>query len=951
MRPSSMLLGYGIVLLTLSTCGTWARVEHECTSVDIRNDCSKLRQLDHCTVVTGYVMITLITNDVVNCSHTNYTFPLLTEVTEFMIFAEVRAIRNITEMFPNLTVIRGRRLFLNYALGVTSMHDLQSIAFPHLVVIQRGHVYIGNCPKLCHIDGVSWDLLTPSSGENHIMAVGSNCSQPVCRGCPSTKCWSNMYCQRSLNENVAHAKTPIDTCHEECLGGCYSASAADCMVCRGLSDAGVCVKKCPSNKYVLEHHQRCYTKNECVVRHGYVISENQCVSFCPSGYRVNNESVCVQCGPREPCVSFCNPELHSQAFTIYNLADAEKVRGCQIFNGSLVITIRNLVDESQLVHSFTSIREIRGHLKIYRSSNLTSLKFLSNLERIHGEPMENNHHSIILYDNNLLTELWKPARQLELMQGGMFMHRNNKLCNRRIRDFQNWVTHDRALDSLQTSDQEVMCSPAKLRLNVLKCTHRSVLLSWLKSQTSQRIELIHRPLPPGELFHNESDLEAPICTRINWKRRLSFRDQLSDNGTHYQILLDDLEPDTRYACLLRTFGEDAGQDARSDLTYVHSERDIPKPPTLQLTKKTESSLTVRMAGGDHDYYLLTVFELDDDREYIEKRNYCHQPSLWQDMEGSQWLAFEDYDDCCAHKAEQADDDRFLARMRDQYRCSLDDVRQCRSPEEAEAVLPQLRLAGNTSEYELRQLQRYRLYALQLQACNDLGCSSYTALHERTNYTVGADLLTQLQGCHLPESQKYILRFAEPPHPNGVVLNYVVHFRNNFSQSHMGCVTRQEHASAGHVYVRELNITFLEYAVRVYSLAGDVMRPYVPFSRCSDEERQLLAAHSRAAKELAPPPQVTPPHVPVSVPVAVASAHPRGVSIFLICFLFGCSLSLAWVLYKRRCWRRLPGLPGLRRYLPVREQWLRERQQSEDREILVDGFETVRFQNNGGALSM
>lgn len=51
---------------------------------------------------------------------------------------------------------------------------------------------------------------------------------------------------------------------------------------------------------------------------------------------------------------------------IYNLADADELRGCQIVNGSLIITIRNLVDEAQLEQSFNALREIRGHLKIYR---------------------------------------------------------------------------------------------------------------------------------------------------------------------------------------------------------------------------------------------------------------------------------------------------------------------------------------------------------------------------------------------------------------------------------------------------------------------------------------------------------------------------------------------------------------------------------------------------------
>lgn len=98
----------------------------ECTSIDIRNECSKMRLLDNCTVVIGYVMITLLPSQ--NCNFSLYSFPKLREITDYMIFTEVKDLTNIRDMFPNLTVIRGRRLFLNYALGITSMPELELVS-------------------------------------------------------------------------------------------------------------------------------------------------------------------------------------------------------------------------------------------------------------------------------------------------------------------------------------------------------------------------------------------------------------------------------------------------------------------------------------------------------------------------------------------------------------------------------------------------------------------------------------------------------------------------------------------------------------------------------------------------------------------------------------------------------------------------------------------------------
>jgi len=46
------------------------------------------------------------------------------------------------------------------------------------------------------------------------------------------------------------------------------------------------------------------------------------------------------------------------------------------------------------------------------------------------------------------------------------MHRNNKLCNKYMSDFQDRVIHNKVFDSMQTSDQEVLCGPAKLQLRV-----------------------------------------------------------------------------------------------------------------------------------------------------------------------------------------------------------------------------------------------------------------------------------------------------------------------------------------------------------------------------------------------------------------------------------------------------------------------------------------------------
>ncbi|ALC38459.1 CG10702 [Drosophila busckii] len=829
----------------------------ECSSIDVRNDCNNLHLLDNCTVVMGFVMITLITNGL-KCNYSMYTFPKLREITDFMIFNDVRGLVNIKNMFPNLTVIKGKRLFLNYALGITNMPTLELLEFNSLVAIQRGHVYIGRCSKLCQLEGINWDRLTLSTGENHIIKSPlSNCTQRAsCKGCASNYCWSNFTCQRFENDNVAH-----------------------------------------------------YDR----------------------GYQPNNASECVRCSAHEACVSVCNPEQAEGVFIIYNLADADELRGCQILNSSLIITIRSQVNEEQLEKSMSSIREIRGYLKVYRSSQLLSLKFLSNLRFIYGDPLESDHYAIILYDNKQLADLWRPTVQLHLTRGGMFMHRNNKLCNKHIQDFTSLVVHDLDMDSLQTSDQEVLCGPAKLQMQALARSHKRILLSWPKAQTSQSVEILYRPLAAGQLETEHSELEAPICTRINWQRELLFADELTGNDTHYSYTLEQLQPDTRYSCLVRTFGGSVQQEARSELLYVQTLLDIPKEPLLSMSKKTDNGFTLRISAQEQDYFVLSVYEMPDDLKYVDERNYCKQPVLiWQNMDD--WPSYQefDYDSCCAHHVELFEEQHFKDEIHAMYRCSLDAPSNC-VPLPAQPTL-QYNLTGNTTLHELRSLQRYREYSLQLQACNAIGCSSAVILNERTNYTIGADLM-QLRACQLGDRKKYIVRFEEPKQPNGLIVSYMLHYRMNISEqvqlSELSCVTRREHALNNYVHVDNLNYTYNESAVRVHSLAGSGLTDFIPITAC-DSDMQLpieLDQHLHIGTVTDETPESE-------------HSHGHGFSIFVFGFFFGCTISLVWLLYKRRCWRKWQ---VLRRYMPVREQWLREH--SDDREILVDGFETVRFQNN------
>uniref|UniRef100_A0A1A9W0N7 receptor protein-tyrosine kinase n=1 Tax=Glossina brevipalpis TaxID=37001 RepID=A0A1A9W0N7_9MUSC len=922
---------------SITTETAQAITSHECGSIDIRNHCDSFKQLENCTVITGYLLIVLLPrmnqrNHEV-CNFSKYQFPLLREITDFLIFHEVRNITTITDMFPKLTVIRGQRLFLNYALGVTSMRDLIALEFRSLIAIQRGHVFIGTNPKLCNLEKINWDRLTLSPGENHINLVNpEQChTRSACRGCHSSYCWSDHVCQKFENDNILNVERGTENCHKQCLGGCLDNSPKTCTVCRKWTDNDTCVEKCPVNKFASPHYLRCYTREECTGKKNLYIYKNLCVLSCPSGYVVH-ESLreCVQCNLAADCIKICNPPNPSQPFWLLNLGDVEDIKGCQVLNGSVFLTIRNRINENDLFQSLADVKEVRGHLNIYKNTYLSSLTFLKGLRKIHGENTKDHHFSLTLYDNKNLRELWSPSEDLELINGGMYVQANYKLCNRFLKQFVEDVTHDKTMDSLQTSDQEVLCAPAKLNAKIEVLSHRSIKFSWPKKQTSLQIEFILRPIPHNKSFDENLEADTKICDKVNWLRILKFTSELSQNGSFYYHKIVGLEANTKYACLVKTFGVDGSYEARSDLTYVITQKDIPPSPQINVTQKTDTSLTLQWSYEDVavqqtvDYYKLVVYDLPDNKTDLDKRDYCTEPAKMY----STLHEYEDYDTCCERREEEREETLFQNMMQETYACSRDHAAYCSKGQQENIENPPIytkRLEHSETSHTIKKLQRFHLYVVQVRACNQFGCGSFGTLAERTNYSITADKIYNLSACRVANSHEYQLSFNEPQHPNSLITSYMIHFRlimpaGQGYQSHLKCITRREHADNNYSFIiHKLAMSYDQVAVRVNSLASHTFIGWVNVTICDDSTK--LAG------------------------TILTSRSSKSWNIFLLFFLLGAGGTSLWIFYKRRCWHNFY---ELRRLLPIRSEWSASfvrRELEDDRQILVDDCETVRFQNS------
>lgn len=97
-----------------------------CESIDVRNSPADLEHIRNCTIIVGYLQIVLIEGHPEKFFDA-YSFPKLREVTHFVLLYRVEGLQSLGQLFPNLTLIRGRELFNNYALIIYELPQLLEV--------------------------------------------------------------------------------------------------------------------------------------------------------------------------------------------------------------------------------------------------------------------------------------------------------------------------------------------------------------------------------------------------------------------------------------------------------------------------------------------------------------------------------------------------------------------------------------------------------------------------------------------------------------------------------------------------------------------------------------------------------------------------------------------------------------------------------------------------------
>ena len=166
-------------------------------------------------MVEGYLQILLIgdkTNHLNQEVFRTLSFPKLTVITDYLLLFRVSGLDSLSTLFPNLSVIRGRNLFYNYALVIFEMTSLKDIGLYNLRNITRGAIRIEKNPELCYLESVDWSLIMDAEFNNFIAGnkQAKECGD-VCPGimdgrpeCIKTsfndhyshRCWTANHCQK-----------------------------------------------------------------------------------------------------------------------------------------------------------------------------------------------------------------------------------------------------------------------------------------------------------------------------------------------------------------------------------------------------------------------------------------------------------------------------------------------------------------------------------------------------------------------------------------------------------------------------------------------------------------------------------------------------------------------------------------------------------------------------------
>ncbi|XP_051560277.1 insulin-like growth factor 1 receptor [Myxocyprinus asiaticus] len=624
--------------------------------IDIGNDISNFKRLENCTVVEGYLQILLIGGKNNNNQEVFRTlsFPKLTMITDYLLLFRVSGLDTLSTLFPNLTVIRGRNLFYNYALVIFELTSLKDIGLYNLRNITRGAIRIEKNPELCYLDSVDWSLIMDAEFNNIIAGnkQSKECGD-VCPGimednpqCIKTnfnskynyRCWTSNHCQKVCPEWCGQRACTDsgECCHPQCLGSCTMPNNdRACSACQHYYHEGRCVEDCPPGTYKFEGW-RCITMDLCSKIHlpdydRFVIHGGECMSDCPPGFThdENQSMFCKACDGL--CDKFCDEKV------IDSVDAAQSLKGCTVIRGNLHINIRRGNNIASELENFLGlIKTVTGYVKIRSSHTLNSLSFLKSLRYINGEELWDDMYAFAALDNQHLQFLWDWSQHnLTINTGKLYFRLNPKLCMSEIHKMwaKTGITEKFLEEDFRNNGNRASCESKILKFISNSTRSNRISLTWERYRPPDYRDLVSFVVYYKEApFQNITEFDGQDgCGSDSWN--MVDVDLPEDRTQNPGVLLSLLKPWTQYAIFVKAVTlvvEDKHRQhlgAKSEVVYIRTKPSAPSMPVdIRAYSNSSSMLVIRWSppvapNGNNTYYLLRWKQQGEDQE-LYQHNYC-----------------------------------------------------------------------------------------------------------------------------------------------------------------------------------------------------------------------------------------------------------------------------------------------------------------------------------------
>lgn len=566
--------------------------------------------IENCEIILGNIRILNAQFD------TTISFKNLIEVTDYIIIFQPINLSTLKQLFPKLAIIRGDRLFKNYALTIFFSSTLINLNFNNLIAIQRGSIFISRLIHTCYINTIDWSyiikddssgnknlaLITSTNNDCHFERCPKSCKQTIGSADNEAKfrCWSEHDCQIICpNECANNCNINTGECcdNKNCMH-CYNSTK--CVLCSKLRNLqnGECVDKCPVNTLLYETHS-CIKYLDCTLnsiyltRNYYIYENSTCVRECPNGYRYEiNEffhdnkiyrfKQCIKCDDFV-CKKDCLFE-----FKVKTLSDLESIRNCVRIK-QLIIDLNTKISYQLLEDSFKYLEEIDNYLLVVNNNYLTTLKFFQNLRIIHGLVLYDQKYALLLHKNDLLRNLWDyKTNKFTITNGGIKFFENPEFCLNDINEFVKYLNKsslDMDISAQFNGYKRLTCSNSKLELNITIGPNNYINVTWpVIFSDTRRLKgfLLSYIEAPGNLTYDPNDIStvssgySAVNNLNDWLTVYIQHNEMQARLDKYIISeIITVKPYTRYAIYVKADITFASQfDNRSMHTSFENDRVI-----------------------------------------------------------------------------------------------------------------------------------------------------------------------------------------------------------------------------------------------------------------------------------------------------------------------------------------------------------------------------------------